>query len=185
MTVSFTGVKNTGFIKIVDTFRNQEGQVFTTQLVDDFRGKDLAEFKKAMSKSDVADCSYSGQISLYTIKQNPISEYEYPKYDFYLNGKNLERKDKNLPMFDFLAKLTRKINSQEKTDMVVEKDFIEGSNVRFGMLPGVDMKLYFEKNLKQNYEDSLKSSFDKNNAKRGAKIINESIHESMLDYFDC
>ena len=88
-------------------------------------------------------------------------------------------------MFDFLAKLTRKINSQEKTDMVVEKDFIEGSNVRFGMLPGVDMKLYFEKNLKQNYEDSLKSSFDKNNAKRGAKIINESIHESMLDYFDC
>ena len=49
----------------------------------------------------------------------------------------------------------------------------------------VDMKLYFEKNLKQNYEDSLKSSFDKNNAKRGAKIINESIHESMLDYFDC
>ncbi len=180
--INFTGISNIGFAQ----FRREPGakhalsSSLSMVLRDDLKGNDLSEFKSVLKKITNSPNEYYFDKS----KPNVLNLECYRDRNdslVMLNGNVLEVKNKTMPLFTYLAKLTRKILNMPEKDIVVNKDYVTyeapknlvyGGEIKFGNISD-DEK--FQK---------LISLFDKDSAKNGAKFVNDFVQNLMNRFFD-
>lgn len=180
--INFTGISNIGFAQ----FRREPGakhalsSSLSMVLRDDLKGSDLSEFKSVLKKITNSPNEYYFDKS----KPNVLNLECYRDRNdslVMLNGNVLEVENKTMPLFTYLAKLTRKILNMPEKDIVVNKDYVTyeapknlvyGGEIKFGNISD-DEK--FQK---------LISLFDKDSAKNGAKFVNDFVQNLMNRFFD-
>ena len=153
------------------------------QLKDDYYGKDLTEFKKALLSSDLVGA------------QNPIGydflnisieseEYQDDLYkdsavSFYINGNELEVNDKNLRLFSFVSKLLKRISQAPEEKLVYNRDFVNEEEADSAIVVGDNLMNIFG----PNYLAVKKDVYSAKRAIQGSGIMFDEIQNTMMDYF--
>jgi len=186
MSINFTGIKNIGAVEVIIPSNNCDMSILSMQLTDDEQGNDLEKFKKSFYKNQNLNdylTAYDGALSI-NVSTNVKKEEDYlpNKYTFYVNGTELEVNDDNLPVFSYLAKLTGKIANKKDSEMGGDVNYIKSPNFLKGTSLGYFFKQYFYSNTNINIPDTLDQLFNPNLARYRAKMINNAINETMIDY---
>ena len=204
MQINFTGIKNIGFIQScciykpaensngTNTVLTQEeypvqrnGYLMNIQLTDDYNGKHLTNFKKALEKSGLSFNEYKHPVNknflniLAAEDTYDEGEFEESYSDFTLNGKSLEVTDKTLPIFSYLAKLVREISQKPKKEFVVNSDYLVSDDLNEGLIIGQDM----QKICGKDFENAILDAHDPKVVKYGAAAIDDIIMDTMENYF--
>ena len=187
--VSFKGITNVGACAMTRQTNEKNVRVnncLIAQLTDDFNGKDLTEFE-----SVVKDCNPDNWyrsfpedyrlIHIMTEYTADISkEIDDPIPKLYVNYHEVPVKNETLPMFSFIAKLTRKIFNMENFQRA--NDFKYGIIGRLCLLPNCDLAL-IAKNLNYKFKTFIDTMpFSDDASKRFAKEINKNINRQMKDF---
>ena len=148
---------------------------------NDSNGKDLAEFKSVIAKVTPDLEKFRNNISLEIVNVECKSSGWHFTDALYLNGEEVKVNDKNLPIFTYIAKVTKKITGMPDNNFIVNedyKDFIADESLIYGIrltdsIPEEVSRL----NLFNQF-------FQKDNVKTGAKQINDFIQNIMNKYFE-
>jgi len=181
MQVSFTGIKNTGFLKVITPSTKTKAAVLNMQLTDDYNGNDLSEFKKLIKVPGFYE-KYINELDkefVNIVATYSESEYGSKSLSFYLNGSELKPQRKTMPLYTFLAKITRNFANTPKEKCIVNSDYLASDKARYGIYPGVDLRSTCES---AGYEKMLSTLHSPEITKKGALIINDLIQEKMMDY---
>lgn len=174
MNISFTGIRNTSYAVDRNNWTKKvEARYLNTQLTDDKYGNDLTEYKALISKNKYF------QNPFYSNFINIAAYNNYGTHVFQLNGKTIPETDEYIPLFSFVAKLTKKISE------IPEKDYI--NDIGYLKSDFADKALLLDKSLSKELGIPLDDFFDKmhdpKNIKKCSKNINNSIQECMFSYF--
>lgn len=178
--ISFTGIKNIADIGYQKS-GNKVASALSMVLTDDFRGKDLSEFKSVIDRVAKKSKNFrhkDGVEFLNIEKCDCLDGTDITNsMKFYLNGKEVKLKDENLPIFSYLAKLTKKIANMDKKDMIVNEDYkqFEASSK---LIYGVEV----DKGV-LGKPDDYDRFFSKSIVKSCAKSVNSVIQAVMESYF--
>lgn len=180
--ISFTGIKNIADIGFVGP-KNTMSSTLSMVLTDDFRGKDLTEFKSVINKVAKKSKNFRHKDGVEFLNFEKCENMDVldvaGSTRFYLNGKEVEVKDENLPIFSYLAKLTKKIANMDKKDMIINEDYkqfeassklIYGKDINFFHIQGLDDPSYYNK------------FFDRNIVRNSAEEMNDLIQIKMEKY---
>lgn len=209
MTVSFTGIKNVGYLMDGSAKQGIYNRAINLQVTNDEDGNDLDEFNTKLKESEI-ESKYSmdtpGLISFLIVK---TSNYDNTAtYDFMLNHNELKLNDSTLPIFEYLAKISRRVSSMEEEEMVLEEDIVENDEVYDNTFLGNIAEEYGEKEVKRKKKAAkkmnmtLEEAFGKEDdikegtrnfymnwaytpamAVRGAKFMDVAIEDVMNGYF--
>ena len=178
--ISFTGFKNVGVFQtlLLDAERNPQtvNTNLLIQLTDDFNGKDLEKFyqltKKCKPIINIPKFEQDKKF-IYLSTLNNIGKL--PK--IFINGEKLPSKDEALPLYTYLANLTKRIMaSAKKEEIKINKDFKYGDDAKLYLCSDTEV-------AKTVPNELLEAMFDQNNIGEAAEIINDSIAMRMEDYF--
>lgn len=167
--ISFTGIKNVSFF--TERFRNYN-DVFTEEswFNAELTGKDLHRFQRALKRSNLHKKDYTNPL-----KDNflNINTYSLPnEAAIAINNNLLEVNDETLPMFTELARITRKIFNKKDSKFVCDEKYLDSDC--FNKVLFIDKKI----------DDLTSTQFHMpENAKNGAKKINNVIQKIMERYF--
>lgn len=179
--INFTGISNIGFTH----FKREPGangalsRSISMVLKDDLRGNDFSEFKTVLKKVTNSPSDYYFD----SAEPNILNVECYSDRNenlLMLNGNVLEVKDKTMPLFSYIAKITRKISNMSQSDMVVNRDYVTyeaPKNLIYGT------KIEFSDVSSNQKFDYLNIFFKKDIVKDGAKQINDFIQNIMNKYF--
>lgn len=174
--ITFTGIKNIASAEFArQGFHPTKNISF--ELTDDVFGKDLQEFKTVLSKIKCDSSAYKNEEYPNVINLECLQNGENQRW-LSLNGTILETNDNNLPVFSYLAKLTRKIMKMPEKEMIVNNDY-KNYAANDILIYGTDFDDSYEQLVKNGTVDRM---FDKNNVKDGAKKLNEAIQKIMNKY---
>lgn len=182
--ISFTGIKNIADIGFVRP-KNTMSSALSMVLTDDLRGKDLTEFKSVIDKVAKKSKNFrhkDGVEFLNFEKRENMDVLDVAgSTRFYLNGKEVEVKDENLPIFSYLAKLTKKIANMDKKDMIINEDYkqFEASSK---LVYGEDIDSFHHQGL--DYPEYYNRFFDRNVVRDSAEEMNDLIQIKMEKYLD-
>lgn len=177
--INFTGIRNIAFTPSIEAvghgkFSNSLSMV----LSDDFNGKDLTEFKKVICKISSKPFEYANDVSSDILNIKFLHGKNNQLENIFVNGKNLQVNDKNLPMFSFIAKLTKRIGQMSDKNIVVNNDYVENVAER-ALVYGEDLSQYMPFNDKQK---SFGVFIEKNWVRQSAQKTNEFIQKMMESY---
>ncbi len=178
--VNFTGLRNIGSCE----FQRQPNTIsksLSLVLSNDSNGKDLAEFKSVIAKVTPDLEKFRNNISSEIVNVECKSSGWHFTDALYLNGEEVKVNDKNLPIFTYIAKVTKKITGMPDNNFIVNedyKDFIADESLIYGIrltdsIPEDVSRL----NLFNQF-------FQKDKVKTGAKQINDFIQNIMNKYFE-
>jgi len=175
--INFTGIKNIASAEFARQGFHPTKNI-SLVLTDDFHGKDLQEFKTVLSKvkgdsSVYKNEEYPSVINLECLREGGNQGW------LSLNGTILEENDANLPVFSYLAKLTRRIMNMPDKEMVVNNDY-KNYAANDILIHGTDFGDSYEQLIKYGVVDKM---FDRDNVRDGAKSLNNSIQKIMNKYF--
>ena len=189
--VNFTGLKNIGGIScyqqhLQGNFQKQQDYLLV-HLTDDYNGHDLAEFNEVVKKCqpDLGVCTFEPgsrfiQIMTKTVNEAD-NEFNVSAPQLFVNNKLVPVTDNTLPLFSYVAKLTRKIQNMDDKEFVYNKDFKYGLAGRTFMISGFDM-INFANRENVSVDEIMDKLYCPMTAKRKAQIINSNIQKQMLDY---
>jgi len=184
MQVNFTGLSNPTYLLIKNNSNNETVHMFSSILNDDINGTDYTNFKNALHKNDIPMISYINPINLkmVSIAINKAKDEHYGyTYKFRLNGEVLPINRNTMPIFDFLAKMTRTIANTPEDKIIKNRDYVDSDEIRYGLFPGIDMEKLLN-NSGTEAEEMFNIIRGSQNAIRGAGIVNKNIHNAMVDY---
>ena len=179
--INFTGISNIGFAQ----FQREPGAIgawsksISMVLKDDLKGNDFSEFKTVLKKITNSPSDY------YFDKSSPnvlnIECYsDRSTALMMLNGNVLEVETKTMPLFSYIAKLTRKISNMPENEMIVNRDYVT-YEAQKNLTYGGELKL---DNISiVNKHDYFNKFFEKNLIKDGAKQVNDFVQNIMNKYF--
>lgn len=184
--VSFTGLQNVGACSVAFTVEGGKrlGTSLLVNLTNDFKGKDLAEYESVMRKcSDSFDHYFPFDkkfLHVQTQKFVPDEEEFETVPQLIVNGYPVVPETKTMPLFSYIAKLTKRIMSSAEGDIKISNDFKYGPDAD-SYISGVKIS-QVEGNQEQR-KLILDSIYSLPAAKYGAKNINNDIQAQMMDYF--
>ena len=190
--VAFTGIKNIGgcgFSRpIAGTSRAVVKNNLIMQLSDDFKGRDLTAYEDVIKECG-ADYWYKSFpednriVHIMTEYVTDLSkEIENPIPQLFLNYNPVPVNKKMLPLFSYIAKLTRRISDMEDWEFKRANDFVYGPIGRICLLPEFDM-MAVAKQMKYKFKDFMDDViFSNKSSTEFAKKINENIKTQMIDY---
>mgnify|MGYP001667812547 FL=1 len=178
--VSFTGIRNIAWAE----FSRREPTVsksLSMVLRDDFNGKDLTEFSNVIKKVTDTPKKFKNEISPEILNIECISGEGRFSDAVAVNGEILEVNDKNLPVFSYIAKMTRKIGSMSDKNMVVDNDYknyVADESLIYGAK--------ISDNLPSNLDrlNLINQFFEKDKVKVAAQQVNDFIQNIMNKYFE-
>ena len=176
--VSFTGIKNVGCLAFQDTpttFRNALSVIIT----DDAKGQDVVEFRKVVDKVAQKSKNFMNDKNYNLL--NIETRISQDDQTLYLNNKPVKVNDENLPIFSYLAKLTKRIANMPKKDFVIERDYVD-----FATPDNLvsDRRILFEGYEDYwNYKGVYDNYFERDAVQPFAKRVNKFIQEKMNKYF--
>ena len=174
--ISFTGIRNIGFIEFSKNFTIglSKHKSLSMVLSDDFNGKDLTEFLDVIKKIPRTQTGYLHQSSknMLNIECATLNGEKLLS----VNGRAIEVNDEHLPMFSYIARLTKKIAAMKDKDIVVNKTYKE--------YEAENALVYGENIIAPESNPSFFDNFFEHSAiKDGAKRVNEFIQSVMNKYF--
>lgn len=186
MSVNFTGIKNVGSMLVRTPNPNQNMKIVSLQVTNDEQGNDLDKFNDAINKTGNPKdfkTAYEGAVSINVFTNEPEEEYERPEHSFYLNGSPLEANDKNLPVFTYIANLTKTISNKKDDELKATKEYVTSPDFLNGSAIGYFIKKIFAANPNVEIFPILNSFYIPENARTGAKLVNYAVQDTMTDYF--
>ena len=179
MQVSFTGFKNASSLKVVDPRNGDTAIGINVQLTDDSYGKELSEFKDVLKKNENTKI-YRNPInsSFLNVAALRSTEGNARQSILVLNGKPLNPSDETLGLYSFIAKLTRELVSTKPEKFVVNRDFLDSEDLRYGLIVGQDMKEF----CGDKYDEVVSRIHNPAQVKIGAQVVNNAIQAEMVDY---
>lgn len=177
--ISFTGIRNIGAAQ----FKRSENTVslsLSTILRDDFNGKDLTEFNSVLKRtfgdkaSKFKNPDYKDLLNIEFISKLKANEGRV-----LVNGAVVSVNDNNLPMFTYLAKMTRKIAALSDNQMPVDasyKSFYANETL-------VNGKTIFPKELSCKEMQDNMAPFFKPDAVRSAANVGNKFIQKMMEIF--
>ena len=195
MQVNFTGIRNVGYDcdLIYPTYMEDgkvvynpehyaDSNVINMQLKDDFNGKDLSDYKKAVETSDVENKRHPiipDFINFAVLKgELPSDKDTY----FFLNGSRLEVNDENMGIFSFLAKTLTKLKNQSLDRFFVDKDYLFGPDASQSIKLGQDIMDDYEDDL-EGYAELSKLHYNEH-AQNGAIKMLELLEKKIYEYLE-
>lgn len=178
MNVSFTGIKNASAVLIQNSSGNRdENYIVNAQLTDDENGKELTEFKKLINRygEELENPFMKNFIHISTISETPNS----PK-TLIVNGKPIFERDDNLPIFSFIAKITKKIYNMKDNDLKIDANYMKSYYADEALLFGNKMSTLLNKNA----PDCLAEFHHPTPIKGISELINNQIQDMMNKYFN-
>lgn len=179
--VSFTGITNIGYIKFKRPTELPNVKINSKSismiLLDDYKGNDLTEYLNVIKRMPKTQYGY-----LHPAGHNALNIECASLEDCNLllvNGRPIKVDDEHLPMFSYIAKLTRTITNMKDTDMVVNKtykDYAADSLLVFGDKVSKLPESTYSK-------DAIDYFLLGNVVRNGAKKVNSFIQNLMNDYF--
>lgn len=179
--ISFTGIRNIG----VAQFNRSENTIslsLSTILRDDFNGKDLTEFNSVLKRtfgdkaSKFKNPDYKDLLNVEFISKLNANEGKV-----LVNGAVVSVNDNNLPMFTYLAKMTRKIAGLPDKQMPVDasyKNYYANETLVHGAT------LFPEKVSCEEMEEKMTPFFTPSIVRKAAKSGNEFIQILMNRFLD-
>ena len=177
--VSFTGIKNIGYIKFTRPIPvgNLKEKSLSMVLTDDYRGQDLTAFLDVLKKIPGTQYGYKHPISknILNIECSNLNGFN----TLLINGRPIKVDDEHLSIFSYIAKLTKKIAGMKDNEMIVNRTYKEyeaddvlmfGSKVSHSVVSGYSLA-------------SLDYFFNKDVVRKGAQRVNEFVQGLMNDYF--
>lgn len=205
MQINFTGIKNIGYEKssidytrpdfpteIKDYLGVDENMLETSwhwlnvELKDDYNGKHLSDYKKAMKNSGLNIDDFSNPINKNFLNisiADAIAEDEYGlvrEDAFYINEKEVQLNDKTLPIFSYIAKLIREVSKKPDENFIVNKNYLESKDSDNAIVIGNDLSKYYE----DKYTQEKFRIYNPPNIKDGAEEMDKIIMDNMSAYFN-
>lgn len=183
--INFTGIKNAGFMSAQvihpELMSIIDRNYLVAQLTDDYNGNDLTEFNEVVKKCqpDLGECTFpfnKNFINIFTSKFRKIDSVP----ELYVNFKKVPMTSRTMPLFSYVARLTRRLAKVKPEKLEINHCF------KFG--PDGDRFIYGDIGISDIVRDSdkleqaLNSIYSPNAVKIGAKRINQDIQEQMEDY---
>lgn len=189
MTINFTGIKNVGSLSSKSThpLLPIELHVLNVQMTDDYNGKDLSEYRKVLNKTSNNGTSFFNSIApdflnIHVLKFEDNTNNVITKY--IVNGHVLKISDSNIPIIEFISKITKKISKTNEKDFIINKDYLDSDEFRYGFVPGNDIDISLGSNAtSETKEDLRKTIHTPRSVKKCAEKIHNNIHNTMLKYF--
>jgi len=189
--INFTGLKNIGGMYNIEINANPynqfgylkpiERKYLIVKLTNDENGNDLDKFNQSIAlctpELDTFEFQHDKKyINIFTEK--PYHQDKTP--ELFLNLQKVPITRRTIPIFDYLAKLTRKIANKQDAEFVYEKNFFQGpSNIYIMGDTAIS-------DISSNQADYINKTLDIYNPQTSryiAQSINDSIQEQMTDYF--
>ena len=192
--INFCGYRNIGFFKRIavnDEVFNPKAikdgideMFLTVQLKDDFNGKDLTEFKKAINKAEIErnpNPIGNDFVNIAVIKEYSCEDAK-PVEDitFFVNDNRLDVNDDNLGFLSHIVKLVRKISETPKENFVHNQNFINGDKAPRAIILNEDLD---EFGAQIGMPNLVKKLYTPEMAKDGARQIYERMQNVMVNYF--
>lgn len=183
--INFTGLQNMGGAFL--TLDRGKGRPIRTNmllanLTDNFDDKDLTEYTDVLNKCGLGQ-NYEfkpDRTFIHLLTQTGDSEFSVPK--LYLNQLEVVPQKKTMPLFTYLAKLTKKIINMEDKDFFVTDEFKFGSEGDSYVIPGKSIMAISAFNGIDN-ELMLNQTYSPLTSRIAAQKINNDIQSQMVDYF--
>ena len=190
--ITFTGIKNIGACGFSKTIPKSPYAIvknsLIAQLTDDYKGKDLSAFEDVIRECNAKRWYRSFPednriIHIMTEYKTDLSkEIENPVPRLFLNYNQVPVNRETLPLFSFIAKLTRRISNMNDDEFVRAGDFVYGPIGRICLIPDFDMKAV-AKNLKYKFKNFMDEvPFSNKSSREFAQKINDNINTQMKDY---
>lgn len=181
--MNFTGISNIAGVRF-SRKENTISRSLSMVLSDDFSGKDFEEFKSIISKITKNPDDYSNpilpdilNIECYS-KKKSNSAY---KNSIFINGKKLAVNDNNLPIFSYIALLSKKIIAFNDKNFKVNDDYkkyFANDAIIYGI--SID-KSSFQRNIDKT--KLINFSFNPESVKNTSQYINDFVQDLMNRYF--
>ena len=188
--INFTGLKNIGACAVkaghIGGQFEKCNMHLLVQLTDDFNGKELTEFKNIIrncspkfkyNKLEGTDDFVN--IATRTVTNNEV-EFDYNIPQLLINGMEVPAKRKTLPLFSFIAKITKKISQMTNKEFVVNKDFKYGPDGAKYIIPGSDISDLGKST--QEHKMIMDKTYSPEVARFYANEINLNIQKQMEEY---
>lgn len=184
--VSFTGLQNVGACHVAGTFERGKmvGTSLLVNLTNDFKGKDLTEYENVMRKCSDSFGHYFPHDKNFLHIQT--QKFIFNDEDFetvpqlIVNGFPVEPETKTMPLFSYIAKLTKRIIGSTEGDIKISNDFKYGPDADIYIS---DIKISELESSQERRKLILDNIYSLPSAKAGAKNINNDIQAQMMDYF--
>lgn len=184
--VSFTGLRNIGACSFAYNYEKGKriGTALLVNLIDDNKGKDFSEYKDVMRKCSESFEHYFPEdknfLHVQTIKYFPDDEDFETVPQLIVNGFPVEPETKTMPLFSYIAKLTKRIIGSTEGDIKISNDFKYGPDADIYIS---DIKISELEASQERRKLILDNIYSLPSAKAGANNINNDIQAQMMDYF--
>lgn len=184
--VSFTGLRNIGACSFAYNYEKGKriGTALLVNLIDDNKGKDFSEYKDVMRKCSESFEHYFPEdknfLHVQTIKYFPDDEDFETVPQLVVNGYVVPTENKTMPLFSYIAKLTKRIIGSTEGDIKISNDFKYGPDADIYIS---DIKISELEASQERRKLILDNIYSLPSAKAGANNINNDIQAQMMDYF--
>ena len=205
MQINFTGIKNIGYenssinyvdkkfspdakaiLGVGDSTIKTECHWLNIQLTDDYNGKHLSGYKKAMQDSGLSTKDYRNPING-NFLNFLVSEEVYDDLgvvvaedEFYINDQKVYLSDETLPIFSYISKLIREISKKPEKDFIVNRDYLTSEDASKGIVIGNDL----QKHYAGDYDNEIKRIHNPRKIKVGAEIMDKIVMNEVGSYFN-
>ena len=190
--IAFTGIRNVGGCTNTRILKGSSqisvSNNLILQLTDDYNGADLSEFKKLINKGNTKNWfkNFPGDNRVFHVMTHygadMEKEFSETVPSLFINYKLVPVERETLPIFSFIAKITRRISNMADSEFKRSDDFKYGIIGRIALVAQCDFAEVAKK-AKMNFEEFMDNVPFSNDASREtAEVINKNINEQMKDY---
>lgn len=177
--VNFTGLRNIGALRIRVPKDGTEliNTHMIVNLTDDAAGKDLTEFREVLQKCKPAlnNMEFAQDNNFVHILSASYADGSCTP-DLAVNHKIIRPETKTMPLFSYIAKLTKRICAMKDKDFVVTPEFKYGEGGENYLIPGTKLSsIVGVPNVKELV-------YSASSAKMYSEEINDNIYKQMMDY---
>ena len=152
------------------------------QLTDDEDGNDLTEYRQVLKRTApyLGDVNFAPQDDFVHLMTAVVEDGEDIP-ELAVNWKVLPTKNETMPLFTYIAKLTRKIATLTNKDFKYDDDFLKSNNSESFLIPAVkleDIACY----LKLPHFIVKNAVYSPKKSREVAQEINDNISAQMFDY---
>ena len=178
--INFTGISNIAGVGF-SRKENSVSRILSMVLNNDLNGQDFTNFQNVLKKITNDSNEFKNAVSPDILNIECVSHPLNNKQSaLYINGKKLDVNNANLPMFSYIAKLSKRIVGMDDKSIIVYNDY-KKYMADEAIIYGVSFKKNLPDNL--NKEKILDSVFHQKNSKSFAQYVNNFVQDLMNDYF--
>ena len=182
--INFTGLKNIGAYskRLPYAPKNQTRTHMIINLTDDYNGNDLTEFKKIAKKCRpiLGNMNFAKDPNFIHIMTSSLNaKGDIP--EMAVNYIVVPPRRETLPLFSFIAKLTRRIAHMADNEFIINNDFKYNKDGDSFIFPIVKVS-ELTKNNEQKTKQLLEEIYSPENNREVSKLINKHIQTQMENY---